>query len=526
MIYISQIRINIDDKYDKAITKAISMLGIKQSSVTMSDISKVSIDARHGKVSLVCSVALSTDLDEDNLVKKINNPNIKAQLPSSLDIPQKDCKSQFRPVVVGFGPAGMFCSLVLARAGLRPIIIERGPDIDKRTKDVEEFWAKGTLNPSSNVQFGEGGAGTFSDGKLVTRINNPLCDFILKEFVNHGAPDDILYKAKPHVGTDLLTGIVKSIRQEILSLGGEIYFNTLAHKFNISSGKIKSVLTDTGLNIETDNVILAIGHSARDTFESIINDNIKVAPKPFSIGVRIEHLQDDINKGLYGQYAGHPALANGEYQLSHRQPDGRAVYTFCMCPGGFVVPSSSEQDSVVVNGMSLHARDSKNSNCGLVVSVSSEDYGKNILDGINFQRELEKAAFVIGGQNYKAPAQTVDNFLKETPGININKVTPSYSIGVEPADFNKILPKYITDSMKTGLQFFDKKLRGFSSPDSVLTGVETRTSSPIRILRNEDLCSENVEGLYPCGEGAGYAGGITSSAVDGVKVALKIIEKF
>ena len=525
MIYISQIRINIDKNQNEAIEHAIKKLGIKKNDVNTANISKISIDARHGSPCLVCSVTVSANLDEEKLVHSLNDGNIKFQKESSLTIPDKSDKSKLRPIVIGFGPAGMFCALILAKAGLRPIILERGSSVDVRVEDVQKFWNDGILNPFSNVQFGEGGAGTFSDGKLVTRIGSPLCRFVLSEFVKHGAPENILYMSKPHVGTDLLVNVVKSIRNQIVDLGGEIHFNTVATDFSITNGKITAVKTNTETEFISDNVVLAIGHSARDTFEQIVAKQIHVIPKAFSVGVRIEHLQKNINRGLYGKYAEHPALPNGEYQLSHKLADGRTAYTFCMCPGGQVVPSSSEDNTVVVNGMSRHARDGKNANCGFVVSVSPDDFGNGVLDGVKFQRNLEQIAFKAGGENYKAPAQTVGNFLMGKSGLNLNSVKPSYSIGVTPADFEKLLPRYVVSTMKNGLEAFDRKIKGFSAADAVLTGIETRTSSPIRILRDENMCAENVSGLYPCGEGAGYAGGIMSAAVDGIKVAMKIIDK-
>ena len=525
MIYISQIRINIDEPHQTALKIAFKKLKLSENLIKIADLSKVSIDARHGKVSLVCSVAVSADLDEEKLVKKLNDPNIQYKNSPKLTIPHLSGKSKSRPVIVGFGPAGMFCALILAKAGLKPIVLERGAAIDERIGDVKSFWERGKLNESSNVQFGEGGAGTFSDGKLVTRIGSPLCGFVLNEFVDHGAPSDILYKAKPHVGTDLLVDIVKSIRQSIIELGGEIHFGALVDDFKISGGKINSVTTTNGDEYSADSVVLAIGHSARDTFRRIVAKNITVIPKSFSIGVRIEHLQQTIDEGLFGKYAGHPALSHGEYQLSHKDRDGRAAYTFCMCPGGVVVPASSENNSVVVNGMSLHARNGKNANSGLVVSVTPDDFGKNPLDGVDFQQKLEHLAFESGGKDYKAPAQTVGNFLENKSGLNLGRVAPSYSLGVNPADFNEILPHFTLDTMKNGLRSFDRKIKGFASIDAVLTGIESRTSSPIRIVRDENMFAENVSGLYPCGEGAGYAGGIMSAAVDGIKVALSIIDK-
>jgi uncharacterized FAD-dependent dehydrogenase len=395
--------------------------------------------------------------------------------------------------------------------------------VDNRIQEVEYYWKTGKLNTSTNVQFGEGGAGTFSDGKLTTRISDERCEYVLDTFYSFGAPEEILYKAKPHIGTDNLRNIVKNIRLEIQRLGGKVMFLTKAEDIKTQNGKVLGVQTNKGF-IETETVVLAIGHSARDTFEMLVSKGVVLEPKTFSVGVRVEHLQEKINKGLYGKNYQNKNLPKGEYQLSHVE-NGRGVYTFCMCPGGQVVAAASEENTVVVNGMSYFKRDGENANCAVVVNVDSKDFGGNPLDGVKFQRTLEQKAFVHGGANGCAPAQTLDLFLNGKKGMNIGSVKPTYPIGVECADFSEIFPKNVTQMLKTGFNEFNKKINGFADNDTLITGVETRTSSPVRITRNENLCALGFNGLYPCAEGAGYAGGIMSAAVDGIRVAQAIMKE-
>lgn len=429
-------------------------------------------------------------------------------------IPEK--KSIYRPVVVGFGPCGMFCALTLARAGLRPIVLERGKDADSRTDDVARYWAGGSVNPESNVQFGEGGAGTFSDGKLMTRIHDPLCQYVLKTFFEHGADRDILTNAKPHVGTDALRSIVKNIRRTILSLGGEVRFETRLDGVRFtSSGAVCAAVTSNG-EIETDTLFLAVGHSARDTFERLYRADVTMCAKPFSVGVRVEHRQADIDSALYGRFAGHPALPHGEYALSRRF-GARAVYSFCMCPGGTVVASASEPNTVVTNGMSFRARDGENANAAIAVSINEEDFGNNIFSAMEFQRSIERQAYAAarGG----APIQSMGDFLQN--GRSVGRVTPTYTGKTAECDLSALFPDYVGDLLKQGFVCFEKQLVGFSDPNAVLTAPETRTSSPVRIVRDgQTLCAHTHAGFYPCGEGAGYAGGITSAAVDGIRCAL------
>ena len=520
-IIVSSISLDISSKDADAVNKAISLVGVSPSDVVNSCIVKKSIDARkNSAIRFVYTVALELSSDEKTAVQRVNKENVRYRERFTADInPTK--KLSKRPVVVGFGPAGMFAGLVLAKYGYEPIIIERGADVETRVKDVEHFWHGGKLNTESNVQFGEGGAGTFSDGKLTTRISDEYCDLVLQTFVENGAPKEILYKAKPHIGTDNLRKIVKSIREEIIRLGGEIRFNTKMTDVIIENGKVVSVKTSGG-DIETFDLILAIGHSARDTFELLLEKGVLLEPKAFSVGVRVEHLQENINKGLYGNFYDDERLPQGEYQLSYRR-ENRGVYTFCMCPGGTVVPSSSEENMVVTNGMSEFSRDGKNANSAVVVSVDSSDFGKNPLDGVAFQRKLERIAFEQGGRNYFAPAQTIGGFLEDRKVLGIDSVTPTYSIGTTPVNFGDIFPSQVTDMLRTGFRVFDKKIKGFADKDVVITGVETRTSSPVRITRTENYTAVGISGLYPCAEGAGYAGGIMSAAVDGIRVAKAVI---
>jgi uncharacterized FAD-dependent dehydrogenase len=429
-----------------------------------------------------------------------------------------------RPVVIGFGPCGIFAALILAQMGFRPIVLERGKQVRERTQDTWGLWRKKILNPESNVQFGEGGAGTFSDGKLYSQIKDPKFygRKVIEEFIKAGAPEEIAYVAKPHIGTFRLVGMVEKIRQEIIDLGGEIRFQQKVTNFDIQDGQLKALHLESGEVIEADHVVLALGHSARDTFKALHQAGVYIEPKPFSVGFRIEHPQSLIDKARLGPHAGHPLIGAADYKLVHHAKNGRAVYSFCMCPGGTVVAATSEENRVVTNGMSQYSRNERNANAGIVVNVDPSDYGassENPLAGIDFQRALESKAFELGGKTYEAPGQLVGDFIAGRPSTEFGRVIPSYKPGVHLTDLADALPSFAIEAMREALPAFEKQIKGFSMPDAVLTGVETRTSSPIRITRGTNYQSLNVKGLYPAGEGAGYAGGILSAGVDGIKVA-------
>ena len=528
MIRITQIKISIDEPVSKVKSLVLKKLRLQKSDLLDYRIYKESIDARHrGEIDFIYTVDIKLKDEARILSKKIKNVSLAPELDFVNPVVGSK-KMLHRPVVIGFGPAGMFAALLLAQNGYRPIVLERGQAVDERVKSIDKFWLEGKLNPKSNVQFGEGGAGTFSDGKLTSRVRDLRGRKVLEEFVQAGAPEDILYKAHPHVGTDLLRDIVKNIRKQIIELGGEVHFDAQVEEFLIEDEQLQAVKLADGNIIKTNQAILAIGHSARDTFSELYDKGVTITAKPFAVGVRIEHPQSLINKAQYKEFADHPRLGAAEYRLTYKASSGRGVYTFCMCPGGSVIASASEENEVVTNGMSEHSRDKENANSALLVNVSPEDFDSDYpLAGVEFQRKYEQLAFKLGGGNYNAPAQLVGDFLKGKASNNIGDVKPSYNPGITMTSLEECLPKFVVETMQEGIIKLGRKLEGFDMYDAVLTGVETRSSSPIRIVRNEEtLEAMNITGLYPCGEGAGYAGGIVTAAVDGIKCAEKIIEKY
>ena len=509
-----KIRKNLNEK--QVLEEACKKYHINMTDIQAYKIYKKSIDARNkDDVHFNYSIDIKTN-------KIIKGKGIKEVKISKLKLNKikVNRKSDYRPIIVGAGPAGLFCALVLAYNGIKPIVIERGKKVEERQKDVKEFWKTGKLNVNSNAQFGEGGAGTFSDGKLNTGTHNPLCRNVLEEFVKFGAPEQILYESKPHIGTDNLTKIVANMRNEIIKLGGEFLFEEIVTNIDINKGKIVGVKCSK--DIQTDTAVFAIGHSARDTFEMLYKNGLQMEKKNFSVGVRIEHKQEMINKSQYGIKT-QLKLPAADYKLAYHGKK-RSCYTFCMCPGGQVVATSSEEGTIVTNGMSKFARNEENANSAVLVNVVPEDFkGESPLEGIYFQKEIEEKAFKLGGSNYYAPVQRLEDFLNNRKTTKIGKVKPTYLPGVTKSNLNEILPEFVSEALKEGIQYFDTKIKGFADADSILTGVETRSSSPVKIVRNEKLMS-NIKGIYPCGEGAGYAGGIMTSSVDGIKVAIAILE--
>ena len=514
MLRINNISMPLNASEQQLKQKAAQKLGVNENELQNFTVSKKSVDARNkNNVHFVYSV-------DCNSASTVRDKDIE-QLPEVEKLTFNIKSDGVRPIVVGSGPAGMFAGLALAEAGLNPIILERGAPVEQRQKDVAAFWQGGELKINSNVQFGEGGAGTFSDGKLMTGIKkDKFTAKVLQEFTAAGAPQEILYLAKPHIGTDKLRLVVKNIRQKILSLGGEYRFNSQLTGLVIKNDKLVAVkVTDEKATYElpANKLFLAIGHSARDTFEMLYDSGVHMEQKPFSVGARIEHRQTLINKAQYGKAAESPYLGAADYKMAVHLPNGRSVYTFCMCPGGVVVAAASEKGRVVTNGMSEFARAAENANSALLVGVSEKDFGSNSpLAGMYFQRKLEENAFIAGDSSYRAPAVLVGDFLRRKVSQKLGEVHPSYLPGVALGGFKQVLPSEIADSLRLGIVEMAKKLHGFDCYDAVLTGVETRSSSPVRIVRDETMQS-NIKGLYPCGEGTGYAGGITSAAADGLK---------
>ena len=511
-----------------SVRRKISACGIKKDAYDIC-LYKKSVDARKkDSIKLVCSFAVTPKTDKPLRFGNLGSLKVRELDNEEFSLGEIKPRGKYPPLVVGMGPCGLFCALLLAECGYEPIIIDRGDDVKTRVAAIEGFYRSGILDTESNIQFGAGGAGTFSDGKLVTRINDPLVNYVLARLHEFGAPDEILTKAKPHIGTDLLRGVVDNILKRIASLGGKVIYRC---RFDgvIEGEECMTAITSQG-EISCSSLVLALGHSARDTYKKLLDTGFAIVPKPFSVGVRVEHRREDIEYGLHGKLAGHPSLGAAEYALSDTTTD-RGVYTFCMCPGGEVMAAASEEGGVVVNGMSHYARDGRNSNAAVAVSVKLDDIepvdGSAVLGAIEFQRKIERAAFSEGGKNYGAPIQTVGDFLASKEGSEPTLITPTYMNGerVRLSNMDRVLPEFITARLREGLLSFDKKIKGYARPEAILTGAETRTSSPLRILRGEDMVAIGKNNIYPCGEGAGYAGGITSAAVDGIKVARAILKK-
>ncbi len=527
MIRITELRLPIDHTADDLEKAILKRLNLSPEDLISFEIFKRSYDARKNvALAFIYTIDLSIKDERAVLQQFSSDSHIRpspdtsyhyvAAAPDSIQ-----SGKSLRPVVVGFGPCGIFAALLLAQMGFKPIVLERGKQVRERTQDTWGLWRKNILNPESNVQFGEGGAGTFSDGKLYSQIKDPKFygRKVIQEFVKAGAPSEIQYVAKPHIGTFRLVGMVEKIRQEIIDLGGEIRFSQKVIGFDIRNGQMAGVKIEGQSDLPASHVVLALGHSARDTFKVLHDAGVYMEAKPFSVGFRIEHPQSLIDKARLGPHAGNELIGAADYKLVHHAKNGRSVYSFCMCPGGTVVAATSEPNRVVTNGMSQYSRNERNANAGIVVGITPEDYPGGPLAGIEFQRQLESKAFELGGGTYEAPGQLVGDFIEGKPSTEFGSVIPSYKPGVHLTDLAQALPPYAIEAIREALPAFEKQIKGFSMKDAVLTGVETRTSSPLRITRGPNYQSLNIKGLYPAGEGAGYAGGILSAGVDGIKVA-------
>lgn len=520
MIRVNQVKLDIFENKNQIKNKLLKKLRIREDDLIKYEIFKESIDARRKKIKFNYSV----DVEVKNEEKILKKGKFKKSPGYEYETIKGNLNEKIRPIIVGAGPSGLFNALILSQSGYKPIIIEQGEPVEKRLQTINKFWDEGILNERSNVQFGEGGAGTFSDGKLTTRIKDPRCRKVLREFIQCGAPDEIIYKNKPHIGTDRLRGVIINLRKKIESLGGTFHFNTKVIDLIIENNEIKGIRLEEDKKLLSSIVILAIGHSSRDLFEKLNEQKVSIQSKPFAIGVRIEHPQEMIDQNQYGSPMLRGKLGAAEYKLTY-QSDFRGVYSFCMCPGGEVVAASSEKGTVVTNGMSRYKRDQENANAAILVTVKPSDYGNTSpLSGMYFQRDLEEKAFEFGGKNYYAPATLLGDYLENKVSENFGKIKASYKPGVTFVNFNDLLPEFINEPIKEAINYFDQKIKGFARKDAVLTGIETRSSSPIRIIRDKETYeSDNIKGLFPCGEGAGYAGGIMSSAVDGINVAEKIM---
>ena len=527
MIRLTEIKLPLNHAPEDLTTAITTKLKISAEQMASFVMFKRGYDARNKRnIQLIYTLDITlidSDLANDLLVQFESDNHVKATPDTSyhyVGAAPKDLTE--RPIVIGFGPCGLLAALTLAQMGFKPIIIERGNEVRQRTKDTFGFWRQRKLNTESNVQFGEGGAGTFSDGKLYSQVKDPnhYGRKVMTEFVKAGAPEEILFVSKPHIGTYKLVTMVEKMRAEIIALGGEVRFATRVDDLHITDSKVTGVTLSSGETLKTNHVVLAVGHSARDTFEMIHDKGVYIEAKPFSIGFRIEHKQSTIDKARFGDNAGNEILGAADYKLVHHCKNGRSVYSFCMCPGGTVVAAASEEGRVVTNGMSQYSRNERNANSAIVVGIDPErDYPNHPLAGIELQRQLETLAFELGGENYSAPAQTIGDFLKGKPNSELGDVKPSYTPGITLTDLSKALPDFAVDAIREAIPAFNKKIQGFASDDGLLTGVETRTSSPISIKRNKEFQSINTKGLFPAGEGAGYAGGILSAGIDGIKVA-------
>lgn len=523
MLRLRQIKLPINHNEDDLIIKIAKNLKIKENEILNFKINKQSIDARK-KDNLMYVYEIDVNLKDEKQILKKHLKDVTPTPDETYKLPKpgnKNLNSQI--IIVGSGPAGLFAGYMLAKAGYKPIIIERGEDIDNRVKTVETFWETGKLNLNSNVQFGAGGAGTFSDGKLNTTAKDRFNrnKEVLRIFVKNGAPKEILYLNKPHIGTDLLRNVIKNMTNEIINMGGQIKYQTCLTNIITDQNKLTHIEINNQEIIPCEHLILALGHSSRDTFEMLLKNKVNIIPKPFAVGIRIQHPQFLINYSQYG--TNHLNLPPASYKLTYQTSKKRGVYSFCMCPGGYVVNASSEKNMLAINGMSNHSRDSENANSAIIVTVSPEDYGSNPLDGIKFQRNLEKKAYELGNGNI--PVQLFKDFAENKPSNHFNSINPIFKGKYTLTNLRDIFPPYISEALIEGIKYFDTKIKGFASDDAIISACESRSSSPIKIPRDENFIS-NIQGIYPCGEGAGYAGGITTSAIDGIKVAESIIQNY